>query len=45
LLAALRRDKKRLPTGPSRAARQKRLAGKQHRGRQKSLRGKIGSEE
>ncbi len=42
---ALRRDKKRMPTGPSRAARQKRLAGKQHRSRQKSLRGKIGSEE
>jgi len=45
IAAALRRNKKRVPTGPGKAARQKRLAGKQHRGRQKALRRKIGTEE
>lgn len=39
--AALRRNKKRVPTSPGKAARQKRLAGKQHRARQKALRRKI----
>jgi ribosome-associated protein len=43
--AALRRDKKRVPTSPGKAARQKRLAGKLHRGRQKNLRRKIDTTE
>ena len=43
--AALRREKKRVPTSPGKGARQKRLAGKLHRGRQKALRRKIGMEE
>ena len=41
LLAASRSPKKRIPTRPTRASRQKRLDDKTRRGKLKSLRGKI----
>jgi ribosome-associated protein len=39
---AMLRRKKRIPTRPGRAAKERRLAGKKHRARTKALRGKIG---
>ena len=41
LLAVSTAPKKRIPTRPTRASRQKRLEEKAHRGRVKSLRGKV----
>ncbi|SFL90732.1 alternative ribosome rescue aminoacyl-tRNA hydrolase ArfB [Marinobacter zhejiangensis] len=41
ILAAVKVDKARRPTKPSRAARQRRMDSKSHRGKTKSLRGRV----
>jgi len=43
IVTALKKDKKRIPSRPTRASRQKRLENKQQRSRQKSTRKKITS--